>query len=197
MPLTSINLLIENIERNQFRFNYLKNKKLFWCFFLHFRNLSQIFNIFKKKMTLIAYLFLILRPAKNVVRYMCKKSRFRLPFQKEHGKRVSALLKSERQNLYHIYWSMGRQLNRKKSLLVICKILRLFVNTFSAVDKYSLPNREYLTQQIQIKLTQRHKIFPWFFSVFSKSKLNFEHFQKKDDPHSLFISEATACEKRG
>ena len=129
-------------------------------------------NIFKKKMTLIAYLFLRLRPAKNVVRYMCEKSRFRLPFQKEHGKRVSALLKSERQHLHHIYWSMGRQLNCKKSLLVICKILRRFVNILSAVEKYSLPNRQYLTQPIRVQLSQKQKTFPWLFSAFSKSKLN-------------------------
>ena len=32
---------------------------------------------------------------------------------------------------------------------------------------------------------------------FSKSRLNFKHFQKKDDAHSLFIFEARACEKRG
>ena len=133
-------------------------------------------------MTLIAYLFLRLRPAKNVVRYMCKKSHSRLPFQKKHGRRVSALLKSARQHLYHIYWSMGRQLNCKKSLLVICKILRLFVNTFSAVDKYSLPNREYLTQTIQIQLSEKQKNFPWYFSPFSTSTLNFQHFQKKRWP---------------
>ena len=76
-------------------------------------------------------------------------------------------------------------------------MLRLFVNIFSAVDKYSLPNREYLTQPLQVQLSQKQKTFPRFFSAFSKSKLKFEHFQKKDDPHSLFISEATACEKRG
>ena len=92
---------------------------------------------------------------------------------------------------------MGRKLNCKKSLLVISKILRLFVNTFSAVDKYSLPNRESLTQTIQIQLSEKQKTFPRFFSAFSTSTLNFEHFQKKDDPHSLFICEATACEKRG
>ena len=92
---------------------------------------------------------------------------------------------------------MGRQFNCKKSLLVICKILRLFVNTFSAVDKYSLRNREELTQPVQVKLSQKQKSFPSIFSAFSKSKLNFENFQKKDDPHSFFISEATASEKRG
>ena len=148
-------------------------------------------------MTLIAYLFLRLRPAKSVVRYMCKKSPFRLPFQKEHGKRVSALFKSQGQHLYHIYWSMGTQLNFKKSLLVIWKILRLFVNTFCAVDTYSLPKREYLTETIHMQLCEKQKTFPWFFSPFSKAKLNFEHFQEKDDPHSLFISDSTACEKRG
>ena len=148
-------------------------------------------------MTLIAYLFLILRPPKNVVRYMCKKSPSRLSFQKEYGKRVSALLKSERQHLYHIYWSMGRQFNCKKSLLVIWKILRSFLNILKSVEKYSLPNRQYLTQPIQVQLSQKQKTFTWFFSAFSKSKLKIEHFQKKDDAHSLFISEATACEKRG
>ena len=80
---------------------------------------------------------------------------------------------------------------------MICKILRLFLNILSAADKYSLPNREDLTQQIQIKLSQKQKSFRGFFSAFSKSKLNFEHFQKKDHPHSSFISEATASEKRG
>ena len=148
-------------------------------------------------MTLIAYLFLRLQPAENVVRYMCKKFPSRIPLQKEHAKPVSALFQSARQHLYHINLSIGRQLNCKKSLLVICKIWRLFVNILSAVEKYSLPNREYLKQPIQVQLSQKQKTFPGFFSEFSKSKLNFEHFQKMDHPHSLFFSNSTACEKRG
>ena len=148
-------------------------------------------------MTLIAYFFLRLPPAKNMVRYMSKKFRFRLPFQKEHGKRVSTLSKFERQNLYHIYWSMRRKFSCKKSLLVICKSLRLFVNTMSAVDKCSLRNTDNLMQPIHIQLSQKVKSFSQFFPAFSKSRLNFEHFQKKDDAHRLFICEATACQKRG
>ena len=116
-------------------------------------------NIFKKMMTLTAYLFHRLRPAKNVVRYMCKKSRFRLPFQKEHGKRVSTLFKFERQHLYHIYWSRGWQFSGKKSLLVICKNLRLFVKTMRPVDKCSLPYRDNLNQPIQMQLSQKQKNF--------------------------------------
>ena len=67
----------------------------------------------------------------------------------------------------------------------------------SAVDKCCLPNRDNLMQPIHMQLSQKIKTFSEFFPAFSKSKLNFEHFQKKDDAHSLFICEVTACEKRG
>ena len=53
-------------------------------------------------MTLIADLFLKLRTPENVVRYMCKKSRFKGPFDRQHGKRVQTPLRSERQHGYHI-----------------------------------------------------------------------------------------------
>ena len=92
---------------------------------------------------------------------------------------------------------MGRQLNCKNILLVIRKILRLFLKKQSAVDKYSLPKRDNLTESIQVQLSQNQNTFCQFLSAFSTSRLNFEYFQKKDDPHSLFISEAAVCEKRG
>ena len=66
----------------------------------------------------------------------------------------------------------------------------------SAVDKYSLPNRDNLMQLIHMQLSQKLKTFSQFFLPFSKSRLNSEHFQKKDDAHSLFVCGATACEKR-
>ena len=48
-------------------------------------------------MTLRADLFPKLRTPKNVVRYMSKKSRFKVPFDRQHGKRVQSLLRSETQ----------------------------------------------------------------------------------------------------
>ena len=123
-------------------------------------------KFFKKKMTVIAYLFLRLRPAKNVLRYICKKSRFRLPFQEKLGKQVSTHFKFERQNLYHIYSSTGRQFSCKKSLLVICQRLRLSVNTMSAFDKCSLPNTDNLTEPIHMQLSEKRKLFLNFFMHF-------------------------------
>ena len=67
----------------------------------------------------------------------------------------------------------------------------------TADDKYSLLNRDNLTQPIPTILSRKQKAFSQFFLAFSKSTLNFEHFQKKDDPHSLFISYITHSEKRG
>ena len=80
-------------------------------------------------------------------------------------------------------------------MLVLCKILRLFVNTLTDDDKYCLLYRDNLTQPIQILLSQKQKTFSRFFSSFSKSTLNFEHSRKKYDPHSRCISQITFSEK--
>ena len=75
-------------------------------------------------------------------------------------------------------------MSREKSVLVRRKALYLFVNTLTADDKYSLLSRDNLTQPIRTQLSQKQKAFSQFFLTFSKSTLNFEHLQKKDDPHS-------------
>ena len=49
-------------------------------------------------------------------------------------------------------------------------------------------------QSIQIHLSKKQKTFSYFFSAFFEFKLNFKNFEKKDDPHSLCISESTDCE---
>ena len=53
-----------------------------------------------------------------------------------------------------------------------------------ADEKYSLLNKDNLTQPIPTQLSQKQKAFSIFFLAFSKSTLTFEHFQKKDDPHT-------------
>ena len=50
----------------------------------------------------------------------------------------------------------------------------------SSDDKYSLLNRDNLTQTIRTQLSKKQKAFSEFFIDFSKSTLNFDHFQKKD-----------------
>ena len=138
-----------------------------------------------------------MRTRKNLVRSMSEKSRFKGSFGKQHGKRAQTLLKFEWKHLYHMYWWLWRQLTCKKSLLVICKISRLFPNTLSADGNYSLVNRNNLEQLIHMQVSRKQKTFSYFFSEFLKSSLNFEHFLKKDDPHCWCISKITHPEKPG
>ena len=72
----------------------------------------------------------------------------------------------------------------KNFFLVIHKILRLFVNIFTADEKHYLLKGDNFAQQIQLQLSQKQKTFSQFFLAFLKSILNFKHLPKKDDPHS-------------
>ena len=128
---------------------------------------------------------------------MSKKCSFWGPFNKEHGKQTETLLKSEGQNLYHIYWSLWRQFRFKKSLWVICKILALFVNPLCADNRYSLLMRGNLLQHFKMQLTQKRKILSELFFAFCKFRFYFEHFQKRDDPNSWCIFELRDSKKRG
>ena len=65
---------------------------------------------------------------------------------------------------------------------MIHKILRLFLNTLTVNDKHYLLNRDNLTQQIEMELSEKQKIFSKFLFAVLKSILNFKNFPKKDDP---------------
>ena len=76
------------------------------------------------------------------------------------------------------------QLCCKKPLLVIGKISELFFNTLTASQKYSLLNRDNLTQPTQMQLSLKGKTFSLLFSTILTCRLNFEHFRKKHDLHT-------------
>ena len=69
----------------------------------------------------------------------------------------------------------------KKSLLVLHKILRPFVNTLTFDDKHYLLNRDNLTRAIQTQLSQKEKILSECIFAFLKSILNFKDLPIKDD----------------
>ena len=97
---------------------------------------------------------------------MSKKCRFTGPFDKQHGKRAQALLKSASQHHYHIHRSLLNKLSWKKSLLLTCKILGLLVNTLAADEKYPVLNRDNLTIPIQMQFSQKQKTFSELFAAF-------------------------------
>ena len=81
------------------------------------------------------------------------------------------------------------------SLLLTCQILGLLVNTLAANEKNPVPNRDNLTKPIRMQLSYKQKFFLKFFAAFLKPSLNFDHFEKRDEPHSFSLSEITDSKK--
>ena len=141
-----------------------------------------------------------LRTPKNLVRKLSKKSLLRGPVEGQHDEWAQTLLKYERQHLRHMYWPMWRQLSRTKSLLVVCKIWRLFVNTLTGDGKSSLVNRDNLMQQIEILISEKQDNFflfvfflhfrnlDWILKVFKeKITLTLDVFRKIRGPKNVVI----------
>ena len=88
---------------------------------------------------------------------MPKKIGFRGPLEKQHSRRAQAQLKSESQHIYHIHLSLPSQLSWKKSLLLTCKTLGLFVMRLAADEKYLVLNRDNLKIPIQPQFSGKQK----------------------------------------
>ena len=112
------------------------------------------------------YLFHKLQTTKNLVRPMCKKRYFRTPLDSQHVRESQTLVRSTWQQLCHIFSLVWEKLSWKMSLLLILEILGLFINTFTAYDKYFHYNGENFLQPIQIQLSKKQKTFSWFFAPF-------------------------------
>ena len=82
----------------------------------------------------------------------------------------------------------------KVSLIDICKILGLLVNTFAADEKYPVVSKDNLTIPIQMQSSQKQNTFLKFFAAFLKSSLNFGYFEKKYEPHRFCLSESNDSE---
>ena len=52
---------------------------------------------------------------------------------------------------------------------------------------------ENLGQEVQTQMSLKPKIFSWFFIALMKSTLNLEYFEKKDQSHSLSITQINNC----
>ena len=81
------------------------------------------------------------------------------------------------------------------SALVISGIFRLFVNRLTPDDKYSRRNIQIFWQQFKTPLSQKGKTFCGFFIAFLKCAWNLEHSEKKEEYHSLIITEIIASER--
>ena len=81
------------------------------------------------------------------------------------------------------------------SALVTYEIFRLFIDTMTPDVKYFRRNMQIFWEQLQTTLSQKGKTLCGFFLAFLKCAWNLEHSEKKEEYHSLIITEIIASEK--
>ena len=79
--------------------------------------------------------------------------------------------------------------------LVTSEIFRLFVNTLSPDDMYSLPNMQIFWEQFQTLLSKKRQAFYQFLIALLKCAWNLEHSKKKEEYPSLITTEIIASER--
>ena len=82
-----------------------------------------------------------------------------------------------------------------KACLSLIEILRLFVSTVTSDDRYIRCNMKNFPQQLQTPISQKQKIFSRFFIAYLECASNLQHFEKKEEHPSLFISEIIDSER--
>ena len=73
----------------------------------------------------------------------------------------------------------------------------MFVSTVTEDDRHIRCNMQNFPQQLQTPISQKQKIFSGFFIAYLECASNLEHFEKKDEDHSLVISEIIYSERVG
>ena len=177
--MTSIPAAICTIFCNNFKRYYLKNGRLFLDILLPFWNVHEIYNILKKRMSVLAWFFPQLLFRKEVATETSRRSRFKTPFGNQRVNGFQTPLKVARHHYYPFFRWISGKLSRKKTALLILNILRLFANPLTADDKNPCRDMENFLQQLQTLLSQKRKTLSGFFIAFLKCAWNLEHFEKK------------------
>ena len=147
-------------------------------FLAAFLKFTLNFKYFGKKSNFRRFCISKIMDCEKVVRSMSKKSSFRGSFDKQHGKRAQALLKSQSKHLDQSGTLSGK-LSWRRSPLLTWKILGLLVNTLAADEKYHVLKWDNLTIPIQMQLSQKQNFFSSIFCCIFEIWIKLWTFWKK------------------
>ena len=120
---------------------------------------------------------------------MSKRPSFMQNFGRQHVNGSEKLLRSARNQLHTTLPLIRDSGSSKRLFLISSELLGQFVNTLTADYKYSRQNLENLWQQVPMQIFLKLKTCSRFFIALQKSTLNLPYFEKKDQSHSLSITE--------
>ena len=111
----------------------------------------------------------------------------------QHVNGSQTLLRSSRNSFHTTIPLIWGRTSRKRLVLVRSEVLGQFVNKMTAVYNYFRYILENLRRQVQTQVCLKRKTSSGFFIALMKSALNLEYFEKKDQSHSLSITEINNC----
>ena len=114
-------------------------------------------------------------------------------FGNQHVNGSETLLRSAGNHFHTAISLIWGRTSRKRLVLVRSEVLGQFVNTMTAVYYYFRKNLENLPHQVQTQISLKQKPFSAFSIALMKSTLNLQYFEKKDQSHSLSITEINNC----
>ena len=124
---------------------------------------------------------------------MSKRPCFMQRFVSQHGNVSQTPPRSARNHFDTTIPLISSRASRKRLVLVRSQVLGQFVNTMTADYKYFRQNLENLPQEVETQISLKPKTFSGFFIASLKSTLNLEYFERKDESHSLSITEINNC----
>ena len=131
----------------------LKTKNIFSIFFLHWWNLHQILNNFKKKKIVIANGFPKLATVQGLVTRLNIQCHLKTYFDCQQVTRFQTLVKSWGEFFYHILSALLSEMIWKISPWLKFQIKGLFVNIWATDYKYPVTDFENLPFAMQIQLS--------------------------------------------
>ena len=114
--MTSIAAAICRIFSNNFKRYYLKNGRLFLDFLLHIWNVHEIYNTFKKRMSVLASWFPKLLFRKEIATETSRRYYFKTPFGNQRVNGFQTPLKVARHHYYRFFPWISGKLSWKKIL---------------------------------------------------------------------------------
>ena len=106
-------------------------------------------------------------------------------------------MKGGREHFYGNFPLISNKLSCVLCLLVGCESLGPLFTTSKADHMYCCDSSQKITEQAQTQLSSKQSICSASFIAFPKSTWTFEHFEKRDDLHSLSMSEDLDSKKCG
>ena len=131
----------------------LKAKNIFSVFYSIYGISIKFWTYSKKKKVNIVNVFPKLATIQSLVTPLTIQRSLKTSFDSQHFKWLQTLVKSSWRHFYHIFSLLWREMNLKISPWLKFQIIGLFVNTWIANYKYSVPDCQNLSFPIQIQLS--------------------------------------------